>query len=145
MKILFLDIDGVCNSAEYAKSKRNPKKGGLLGIDPLAANRVKKIIEATGCHVVLSSTWRLDTNSRVQVANEVCAFIDVTPYMPRGIRGAEINAWLDKNPQVQRYAILDDDKDMLPDQLPNFFDTTFEHGLTPAITLEVIHHLNKTA
>jgi membrane-bound lytic murein transglycosylase MltF len=45
---------------------------------------------------------------------------------------------------VERYAILDDDTDMLPEQLPNFFQTTWEEGLTEEIAEKVIAHLGET-
>jgi hypothetical protein len=33
------------------------------------------------------------------------------------IRGEEIKAWLHQHPEVTRYAIVDDDSDMLPEQV----------------------------
>ena len=108
---------------------------------------VDRIIQATGCQVVLSSTWRLHPESRAQVERWVCKFIDVTPEFVRSlsegaVRGNEIQDWLDKHPEVTRYAILDDDPDMLEEQLPNFFKTTWEKGLTEEIMEKVIAHLN---
>ena len=141
-KVLFLDIDGVCNSAEFMQSNRNPNIGGMLGMDPLAVVLVKMIIQDTDCEVVLSSTWRLNEWSREQVRNEVVDFVDVTPSFYDKPRGAEIQDWLDRNPDVDVYAILDDDSDMLPSQKENFFKTTWEHGITREIAANVTRHLN---
>lgn len=142
MKILFLDIDGVCNSAAYARSLG---KGGLLGIDPVPAARVRRIIAETGCKVVLSSTWRLMEKNREAVRREVCDFIDITPRYPNGPRGEEIRTWLVDNVKqadLEAYAILDDDSDFWPHQ--PLFATTWEAGLTDEIADLVIAHLNKS-
>jgi hypothetical protein len=48
------------------------------------------------------------------------------------LRGTEIQEWVDKNPDVEQYVILDDDSDMLPEQKATCFylvDGWF--GLTP--------------
>ena len=65
-KVLFLDIDGVCNSVRYMKSGAH-RPGSMLGIDPYPAFMVGKIQLDTGCEVVLSSTWRLNKMSRDEV------------------------------------------------------------------------------
>lgn len=135
MRVLFLDIDGVCNSERYAKERA---KGGMLDIDPVAAARVNRIIDATGCAVVLSSTWRLSEDLREQVRKNVCEFIDVTADYPGKKRGIEVQVWLNQHPAVRQYAILDDDDDFLPGQ--HLFDTTFAEGLTDDIADQVIKH-----
>lgn len=143
MKILFLDIDGVCNSRAYGE-----QIGTLWEvIDPATAAMVRRIVIQTGCRVVLSSTWRFYPNCRDIVKREVCEFIDVTPDMQKpgqhyGVtdRGHEIKAWLDANPGVERYAILDDNSDMLPGQ--PLFKTSFDIGLTEKIADQVIKYLN---
>ncbi len=140
-KVLFLDIDGVCNSEEYMTSGRHVK-GTMLGIDPFPAVLVKMIVQDTGCEVVLSSTWRLNAETREEVRKEVVDFVDVTPNFWDKYRGEEIEDWLNRNPDVIRYAILDDDIDMLAYQAPNFFKTTWKEGLTREIAKAVTEHLN---
>lgn len=142
MKVLFLDIDGVCNSRRFAEA------GNSLwnNTDPVASALVKRIIAETGCKVVLSSTWRMYPESRQAVRDQVCDYIDCTIDLQRGAkrnvvdRGHEVKEWLDRHPEVTQYAILDDDSDFLPDQW--LFKTTFLEGLTPAIAEAVIAHLN---
>lgn len=121
----------------------------MIGIDPYMALLVDRIIQSTGCKVVLSSTWRLFEPSREEVRKQVCDFIDVTPRLFSGVyapheRGHEIKDWLDRHPEVTRYAILDDNSDMLPEQLPNFFKTEWfgDGGLNQEIADRVIAHLN---
>lgn len=147
MKVLFLDIDGVCNSAEYAERRfMKTGKGGLLGIDKSLAEKVRRIIKETNCEVVLSSTWRLYDKARHDVRRDVCGFMDVTPNFQAGKqngrteRGYEVQDWLDRHPDVEVYAILDDDSDFLEGQ--HLFKTTFKLGLTDEIAAQVISHLN---
>lgn len=141
MKVLFLDIDGVCNSAEWARAGNDM----WHGTDPELVKLVRQIIAKTGCLVVLSSTWRLYPEARAVVMRDVCHFIDVTKDMQagakRGIveRGVEVQEWLDRHPSVEQYAILDDDPDFLPNQW--LFKTTFEKGITEEIAEAVIAHL----
>lgn len=141
MRVLFLDIDGVCNSRAWAE------KGNSLwnGTDPDAVALVRKIIKETKCTVVLSSTWRLYPDSRAAVKRDVCHYYDVTKDMQagakRGIveRGLEVQEWLDRHPEVTQYAILDDESDFLPNQW--LFKTTFAKGITEEIAQSVIDHL----
>lgn len=143
MKILFLDIDGVCNSAAYVHKRfEETGKAGIVDIDPVAAARVKRIIKETGCKVVLSSTWRLMEHNREEVRREVCDFIDVTPHYGGRPRGEEVRDWLIAHPllNVVQRAILDDDSDFLPGQ--PLFQTTWAAGLTDEIADAVIAHLN---
>lgn len=143
MKVLFLDIDGVVNCVSTQQRHR-----GYIGIDPYMAFMVGKIQLDTDCQVVLSSTWRLYPDMREEVAQQVVPFIDVTPDHQGGAnwgakpRGNEIQEWLDKHPEVTRYAILDDNSDMLDSQLPNFFKTEWEVGITEEIAKQVTEHLN---
>lgn len=137
-KILFLDIDGVVNCKTTAH-----RHNGVIGIDPHMAFKVGQIILQTGTEIVLSSTWRLWPETLEEVRRHVYDLAGVTPQHSSRIRGKEIEMWLDAHPEVTRYAILDDDADMLVEQLPNFFRTSWETGITDEIRDQVINHLNK--
>lgn len=56
-------------------------------------------------------------------------------------RGAEIKEWLDRHPEVDKYAILDDDSDMLPEQMDSFFLIDGYYGLTPNHLHRIKRHL----
>lgn len=148
MKILFLDIDGVCNSRAYLYRLRAKNKRATLwyGIDPEAAKLVRCIVKKTDCKVVLSSTWRMYEDGKAQVRREVCYFIDCTKDLQAGSkrghvpRGEEIDEWLSRHHSVKQYAILDDDSDFLPHQW--LFKTSFNDGITEEIAQAVIDHLN---
>lgn len=146
-KILFLDVDGVLNSKETLR--RSTKNGGIMGIDPYLTILVDRIVQATGCEVVLSSSWRKSVNG-YEAVNSVIPLIGQTGSCCEGIRGVEIYKWLcqnfkwdDRQDDKLHYAILDDDSDMLLWQKDNFFQTSFETGITEEIAERVTKHLNR--
>lgn len=139
MKVLFLDVDGVCNN------HRTPQTDGWP-IDPHCAFLVGKIQLDTDCKVVLSSAWRHSDEGINIVNKKVVPIHDHTSRLLDGeqSRGSQIKEWLDRHPEVTRYAILDDNRDMLDEQFPNFFQTYFFCcGLTQEIADKVIRHLNE--
>jgi histidinol phosphatase-like enzyme len=150
VKILFLDIDGVLNSEETLKKNTRGAHEfhGVVGIDPYLALLVNRIIEETGCEVVLSSSWRGSAHAHAYI--EMCIghkLKDITPRCCTGIRGVEIYRWIQENiPHTERdalkYAILDDDSDMLLWQKDNFFQTSFKTGITEEMSKTIIAHLN---
>lgn len=92
----------------------------LLGLDTACIKHLNLVIEATGAQVVVSSSWRFCHNIvGLQKLLEYRGFkgelIDITPVNlvgPEKLRGHEIQAWLDLNPEADRFVILDDDDDM---------------------------------
>lgn len=147
-KILFLDIDGVVNHQETFHKYPNMH----YPIDQYCAFLVGKIQLETGCEVVLSSSWRHHAESVEHIKKHVVPILDITGSCCSGIRGVEIYNWINKNfpwevrenPDLFRYAILDDDGDMLLWQKDHFFQTSFSKGgLTDEIAQRVIAHLNR--
>lgn len=144
MKILFLDIDGVLNSSRTAVIHGTKPDGTLTGLgyphdlslksmrkfDPIAIGLIRQLCYETNCKIVLSSTWR------ISFAVEECTkafnlpFIDKTPKVLFGRRGLEIQEWLEKHSDILKYAIVDDDSDMLESQLPYFVKVDGTEGLS---------------
>lgn len=139
MKILFLDVDGVLNTY---------KTGGLYTLTKTKLKLLQEIVLKTDCKIVLSSTWRKDDYAFRKLIKTLSyrgmQIYGKTPVLHNVPRGVEIAAWLEANAheRVQRYAILDDDSDMLESQLRNFFQTDGDYGLTNTIAYRVTHHLN---
>lgn len=134
-KILFLDFDGVVNSAEVIYSR---KRGDA--IDRGMVERVSRVVAATNCKIVISSTWRL-LHSLPELAHLLRAYglsdngqesviIGKTPDLDRSVnnRGDEIQAWLNENPDVKDFVILDDESDM-GHLLPRLVKTEFKTGM----------------
>lgn len=139
MKILFLDIDGVCNNEKTFET--DP----IDPIDQTLANRIKVIQLLTGCGIVLSSVWRLSPELVTKVEEKIGKVFDKTPEATdpdKKERGDEIAMWLEAHPGVKKYAIIDDDLDILLEQIPNFFNTSFKTGITESTMFKVISHLN---
>jgi len=158
MKVLFLDIDGVINTmAEcgyrrcfgegVAKlTERRMLSSKVYPFDPTSMYYLHNIIKETGCKIVVSSTWRTDLEEmKSWFADGIIkdAIIDRTPYskeLPqeyidtirsyRGSiqRGDEIKHYLNTHPEINKYAILDDDSDMDVVRR-NFFQTDTYDGL----------------
>lgn len=139
VKVLFLDVDGVMNSRSTLQ--RSQRSGSILGIDPYMAFLVGKIQMDTDCEIVLSSSWRHSPDGLKEVKSRFSLY-GITPSSLSGIRGEEIQEWLEEHPEATRYAIVDDDSDMLVEQASNFFKTTFEEGITPEIATAITEHLN---
>jgi len=131
MKILFLDIDGVLNSVRsciafdgYPYSNSNYEK-----FDDIAVNLIRKLCKTTNTKIILSSTWRLfkGWDKLYEVLN--LPIIDKTPHKLSSTRGEEIDMWLSNN-KVDKYAIVDDDNDILVYQLPYFVKVDNTNGLS---------------
>jgi len=151
MKVIFLDFDGVITI---------PPKWYLQA--DLIKN-VKKIVDATGAKIVVSSSWRHENIEKTKdsiierkrrcprnsmlywlVDNlyDITSWFSDKKYNGTG-RGGEIQTWLDKHPEVENYVIIDDDNDMLDSQLYHFVQTNYEDGLTEVETKRAIKILNK--
>lgn len=147
--ILFLDVDGVLN----ASGKTKQRFQGCLGLCPSMVERLRRILRETGCHVVLSSTWRKYPDHVKHLAKTIGRLwgercIGETPILDEKsgawlwsakTRGDEIAAWLREN-YIDRFVILDDDRDM-GGLLPHLVETDTFVGLTDEIADEVIKRL----
>ena len=176
MKVLFLDIDGVLNSENWFAYRIYCVKNNMVNIlmnfvntddrnikhkltmlDDRAIANLNRIIEETGCKVVLSSSWRssiesenIFTHNLLKLKVFKYEFYDVTPrlwFSDFSIRrGEEIKFWLDKESEkheIESFVILDDDSDMLPEQMNNFIHVDGQVGLTDRDVLAAIEILNK--
>lgn len=134
--ILFLDIDGVLNSVEYAI---RTKIHGIWGLDSPCVKRLQHIVDETQCDIVIMSTWRrihsLEEISEMLIAagmRNPVRIIGATPADlhtrkqfkgQRTIRGHEVDAWLNapenenrvfyerSHTKQVRYCCVDDDTD----------------------------------
>lgn len=132
MKVIFLDIDGVINSHRTAYAFGGFPHGfepdQMKQFDHTAIALIQKLCEQEKAAVVLSSSWRI-IHSIQEVAEGLgLPIMDKTPSLT-GPRGAEIAAWLARHPDVDQYAIVDDNSDMLESQRDHFVQTSEEDGL----------------
>lgn len=132
--LLFLDVDGVLNSAESRRIS--------VQFSPPCLRQLHRIIEEADPLVVLSSTLRLHRNERIKAHRAIG--VRVMPCTPslRGGRGTEVRAFLETvNPPAPGYVILDDEDEFLPEQKQHFVQTSSHDGLTVAMADEVIRRL----
>jgi len=123
---------------DYYKSEMCPMRMQLLN----------ELCAETNSAVVLSASMRAQYSPEdLQIIFNHCGatftIIDKTGHCEERIRGVEIHEWLRKNcihwfgvdaHEFYRYAIIDDDSDMLLWQQHNFFKTDNYSGLTPTTT-----------
>ncbi len=135
MKVLFLDLDGVCNSQTYFIATVGERTFENLAsqLDPVAVALLNGVVDRTGCEVVISSTWRLiHTLGEIYRALHTKGYkhrlYGVTPNSSSGYRGKEILAWLSDNPECETYAVVDDSSDMTGVR-DRFVQTTWMNGL----------------
>jgi hypothetical protein len=99
-------------------------------VDREAVARLNRLVAETGAKIVISSSWRklLDPPELLRVLVEHGLVAEIIGETPDGyndpvmlevhghldciFRGHEIDAWLRKHPEVDRFVILDDGGDM---------------------------------
>jgi len=129
-KIIFLDIDGVVTSV----------RTGWYNFDIYTVNFLRWLCKESGAKIVISSTWRYNHGHDFwkPIFEDYLHDDFKTPdklkdnFQIRGKdcnRGDEIQAWLDKHKDVEKYLILDDDSDMLEHQLPYLIQTDSMDGM----------------
>lgn len=113
--IIFLDIDGVLNSAWS-----NSVQGTMYRFWPESVSALNAILASVPeAYLVITSTWRMHWSLA-----EVIGFLErdgvmsgrgigKTPVLRQQARGMEIESWLDRVPyRVKSFAIIDDRDDM---------------------------------
>ena len=135
INVIFLDIDGVLNGYNFWNllgwniiSKFNSdrlkswyrKLTEPFGVHERKVKRLAKIVHNTmNTKVVISSCWRsgLQSNNLSDSEKRLLDLFDkydieiydYTPILPSRKRENEIMAWLFRNPQVNKFIILDDE------------------------------------
>lgn len=169
MKVLFLDIDGVLNSLEWAEAGNGfgcpPGRGKKCSRErlkwcPAMVKRLRRVIEETGASIVISSSWRGYGTGAVrkwramfsQYGWRRAPVIGETPRLEirreSGIyvavkRGEEVAAWLKEHAHVvDRFVCVDDGSDFLPGQ--PLVLTSMEYGLTDTDAQDCIRLLGSS-
>ena len=116
MKVIFLDFDGVMDTAyydnylNYMGLPEKDKQGVVF--DPDCIANLRRIIDETGADIVVSSTWK-DFMTYKEILEmweyrKLPGFVtDTTPTCSRK-RGDEIDSWLEECNTECEYVIIDD-------------------------------------
>jgi hypothetical protein len=167
MRVVFLDFDGVLNSAQSAgfwHSRRDQaqwennmyrdwagtlKEYIAMEFCPIALSNVEELMRRVpDLKIVVSSSWRVgETIESLQKilspSKLICErIIGVTESFSK-TRGDEIEKWLTEHPEVIDYVILDDDRDMLYSQRNNFINTSPLHGFLYGDMLQALRILGE--
>lgn len=152
LKIIFLDFDGVMDTAYYdhilsREGLETTDKYGIL-FDPDCVSNLRMIVEKTGADIVVSSTWK-DFMSYQEILEmwkerNLPGFVtDVTPTVSRH-RENEIDAWLEECRDTCRYAIIDDldSSNFNLHQIEHLFIVNPYCGLDADTATRIIEHLS---
>lgn len=167
--IVFLDIDGVLNSRtfrDWRVSSIGQKRRAylqehyegllfneLLLLDPLAVERLQKLVLATHCKIVISSTWR-EKSSPAHFAQlfELLGYplpkntiIGLTPIMDQiqeHKRGIEIETWINTHVFKGTYLALDDDCPSIFLEKQPLYSTKYKDGLTDNDVDNIVNIIN---
>lgn len=138
--LVFLDFDGVLNSAQFLAA--NPPAAKLynareLVFDPRAMANFNKFLDRNPSAVVISSDWRkaydydvirnIMTSQGFKHGNKI---IGQTPNFGKQPRGREIEAWMTARGLRKPFVILDDRSDMA-NVAPKLVLTDPKTGITP--------------
>lgn len=116
MKVIFLDFDGVMDTAyydnylNYMGLPEKDKYGVVFDSDCIA--NLRRIIDETGADIIVSSTWK-DFMTYKEILEmweyrKLPGFVtDTTPTCSRK-RGDEIDSWLEECNTECEYVIIDD-------------------------------------
>ena len=152
LKLLFLDIDGVLNSARYAREQaltgRSKPQNRFLQrtaseIDPAAVACLNEIVRRSGARIVITSSWRL-RHSLKHISRclrkrgyDGPPLLGSTPIVPGMTRGYEVAKWFYQTLPLslirEPFVILDDGVvDHEKRLAKHLVQTSYEEGLTAA-------------
>lgn len=108
-----------------------------------------ELCEETGAKICISSVWKNHFEKQEDWSKtlDLLGFPEGT-YVGRTqgrrtLRGTEIKEWMEKvSIPIEKYVILDDDSDMLPEQMKYYYHCDHYFGLTPNITYRIKNYFN---
>ena len=148
MNVIFLDLDGVLNSERSFLASAMIAKDEVESvwhrtwrtIDPIAVNLVNRLCKDSKSKIVISSSHKKEVPSGPDKLFGLRDYFEtlgidhdlIVGWTPTslGIRGNEIQAFLDKHPEITNYLIIDDTVEFLSSQLGNFTRCDSEIGMS---------------
>lgn len=134
MKIIFLDIDGVLCTFRSHIAQGSPGPG-MCALDREGVGLLNMLYDEDTFYV-LSSSWR-HFHDKSYMTNHLKKFgwsgqfhMDWCTQDFDGSRGEQIQEWLNRHSEVEKYVIIDDDSNMLKSQKRNFVKTIEYDGIS---------------
>ena len=150
MNIIFLDVDGVLNSANYlikiSTMNNRPYSGYDYPFNPKCLLNLSYLVSITNAHLVITSTWRKDEIGQNILLNELRKYdldkrvIGYTRILHN--REQEIKDYLDNMDILINYIILDDDNEF-HDLEKYLIHIDYKEGLTKENVYDGIKKLIK--
>ncbi|MBR1963265.1 MAG: hypothetical protein IKA19_01010 [Muribaculaceae bacterium] len=153
LKLIFLDIDGVLNTGQHLtklKMDHQPYAdhyGPLF--DPNATDNLRKIVDATGAKIVITSSWRYihglaGLRKMWAERNMPGSIHGITPTDTFGSRGDEVKEYLTlfRGKTPPDYLILDDECEYIGDLRKRLIMPNPLTGITPTIATKAIKMLS---
>jgi hypothetical protein len=146
MNVIFLDYDGVVNTPMWnedgTRCRYNfPKDNKVNNFQ--AVQWVSEFCQKYGYSIVVSSTWRMDSNYKECLVNgglragieilgrtEICKDVKDSYTGIYVTRGVEIEQYLEQHPEVDEYLIFDDDDGLWEYQIEHLVLTDGTAGFT---------------
>lgn len=147
VKVLFLDIDGVLCLHEDGVVNWDDNID-CYTFDEQCCRRLKEILDATGCKLALSSSWRLQKKDCLRILRQLrpfgisgADFIGGTPILED--RGDEIMTFVERHPEIGVFVAVDDE-DFSGERFPadRLALTKQNLGITEPIKSLIIQKLN---
>ena len=155
MKVIFLDFDGVMDTAYYGHvlGKEGLSCCDEFGavFDPDCVKNLKEIVDKTGAEIVVTSSWKSlmsyeELFKMWEQRGLPGCVIDMTPSSSEcRHRGDEIDAWLKECKDECQYVILDDidESNFNEHQLSRLIVVNPYHGLDKEVVERAIMKLDK--
>lgn len=124
-KIVFTDIDGDYNTPAMRQLADE-------AVDMTRVLEVRAICEAHGALVVISSSWRANHPAEAQALGFPLHEDWRTESRDDRDRGAEVNEWLSRHPEVTQWVIIDDKNDFTAEQQSRLVFVTTDLAIQPA-------------
>ena len=136
-KIIFLDIDGVLMSNDWAEHVLEQEGYDVNDTNELCDEKIgllKEIIDATGAKIVLSSSWRFDDDALASIKNQLARYdlgiYDLTSQRIDVVfnRTKELKLYIEEH-RIETYLILDDEIIKDAELAPHQVKTSLARGL----------------
>lgn len=145
---MFLDIDGVVCLHEEGVVNWGEGTGDDV-FDEGCCRRLKEIVDATDCKLVLSSFWRLYKKDVLKMLEQLEPFgITIADFHGKTrllqSRDEEIKDYLARHPEIDCYVAVDDE-DFSGELFPadRFVLTDLARGITEEVKTAIIDKLQK--
>lgn len=140
MRVVFLDIDGVCNFWGWHAPDLAKVQDYWTGrcLEPQCVEALNEFVHETQTKIVISSSWRGHSDyvdnlpalvATLREGGVTGDIIGTTPHVYKP-RGHEIQLWLEDHPEVTHYVALDDEDFDMKDLGGHFVKTDHRTGFT---------------